>query len=348
MPEFYPRGFLPGILPTINDQAITIGIRRKGTWNVDASLTHGENSFQFNIENSVNASLGTSSPTTFDAGTLTSSESVADLDLVRTRSTRRASSRSSLVLGSELRVERYRIEAGDRGVVQPRQRDVRHAAAAEATWRAGVPGVSAEQRGRSHARQHRPLRRLRERGDQGVALDVGGRFESYSDFGRSLIGRIAGRAKLVGPLALRAAAGTGFRAPSLQQLWFSNVSTLFLPDSTGTLQPAQVLTSNNQSPVTKAFGIPKLNEERSINLSGGLTVRPNDSFSLTARRLLHSPRSIASSSRVSSRTQSRGRGNPRAVPRRQSGAVLRERGRHRHQGRRHRRSTTASMRATAR
>jgi iron complex outermembrane receptor protein len=55
-----------------------------------------------------------------------------------------------------------------------------------------------------------------------------------------------------------------------------------LPDpNTGVLAPAQVLTSNNQSPVTRAFGIPKLREERSINLSGGITLRPADKFSLT-------------------------------------------------------------------
>jgi iron complex outermembrane receptor protein len=89
VPEFYPNGFLPEIQPIIEDRAITVGLRRKGTWNVDASLTHGTNSFQFNIENSVNASLGTSSPTTFDAGTLRAAETVADLDLLHKLDTSR-------------------------------------------------------------------------------------------------------------------------------------------------------------------------------------------------------------------------------------------------------------------
>jgi iron complex outermembrane receptor protein len=113
-----------------------------------------------------------------------------------------------------------------------------------------------------------------------IAVDSGVRFESYSDFGRSLIGKIAARAKLADAVSIRAAVNTGFRAPSLQQLWFSNVSTLFLQDAMGVLQPAQVLTSNNQSPVTRAFGIPRLREERAINLSGGVTVRPRDNFSI--------------------------------------------------------------------
>src|SRR5690606_33315350 len=112
VPEFYPNGFLPEIQPIMNDTAVTVGIRRKGTWNIDASLTHGANSFKFNIENSVNASLGTSSPTTFDAGTLSFEQTVADLDLVRPIETNKIKS-LSLVLGTELRIERFRIDAGD-------------------------------------------------------------------------------------------------------------------------------------------------------------------------------------------------------------------------------------------
>src|SRR5256885_17263734 len=66
---------------------------------------------------------------------------------------------------------------------------------------------------------------------------------------------------------------SGFRAPSLQQLWFNNVSTLFVPNATtGALEPTQVLTSNNQSPVTRAFGIPDLKQEKSLHFSGGLTL----------------------------------------------------------------------------
>jgi iron complex outermembrane receptor protein len=281
VPQFYPNGFLPEIHPTINDASITMGIRRKGTWTVDASLTHGRNSFKFNIENSVNASLDTASPTTFDAGTLSFDQTVADLDLIRKLDTDSVKS-LALVLGTELRVERYQIERGD-----------------EASYSVGVPPATTSTGepklpGAQVFPGFQPSNEVdRTRDNIGVysgveseinkdvAVDIGGRFESYSDFGRSLIGKAAGRAKIAGPLSLRGAVSTGFRAPSLQQLWFSNVSTLFLPDSTGMLQPQQVLTSNNQSPVTRAFAIPKLREERSVNLSGGLTLRPADNFSLT-------------------------------------------------------------------
>ncbi len=118
---------------------------------------------------------------------------------------------------------------------------------------------------------------------KGLNLDVGGRYENYSDFGNSFIGKAATRIPLGKAIALRAAASTGFRAPSLQQLWFSNVSTRFIVNpATMMLEPNQVLTTVNDSPITRAFGIPKLKEERSTNLSGGITLRPFDNFSLTA------------------------------------------------------------------
>jgi iron complex outermembrane recepter protein len=278
---FFPNGFLPEIHPTIDDRALTVGIRRKGAWTVDASLTHGRNDFQFNIESSVNASLGTASPTTFDAGTLGFAQTTANLDLLRQVDTK-AVKALSFVLGSELRVENYQIAAGD-----------------EASFVAGTEMFGDPPQPKVPGAQVFPGFQPSNEVDRGrdsiglyagieseltkqIALDAGGRFETYSDFGRSLIGKVATRVKLAGPLSLRAAASTGFRAPSLHQVWFSNVSTLFLPDLAGVLQPTQVLTSNNQSPVTRAFGIPALTEEKSINASGGFTIRPSEDLSITA------------------------------------------------------------------
>jgi iron complex outermembrane receptor protein len=283
VPEFYPNGFLPEIRPTLNDAAITVGLRRKGAWIVDASLTHGQSSFRFDIENSVNASLGTSSPTTFDAGTLSSSEDVANLDLQH-KLVQALVDKSTLVLGSEIRIENYQIHAGDLASYTLGNPPATYGTPPlpklpGAQVFPGFQPSNEVDRSRDNVGVYAGLEN--EVGG-GLALDFGGRFESYSDFGQSTIGKIAAREKLSKYLSLRAGANTGFRAPSLQQLWFSNVSTLFLPDATGMLQPTQVLTSNNQSPVTKAFGIPKLHEEQSLSLSGGLALRPLDNLSITA------------------------------------------------------------------
>ncbi len=112
--------------------------------------------------------------------------------------------------------------------------------------------------------------------------DVGGRLESYSDFGRTFNWKVASRLELAPRVAVRGAVSTGFRAPSLAQVWFNNVSNQFAIDATGSLILNRVLTSNNQSRVTKAFGIPDLAEETSVNLSAGITAQPRSNVSLTA------------------------------------------------------------------
>jgi iron complex outermembrane receptor protein len=112
-------------------------------------------------------------------------------------------------------------------------------------------------------------------------LDLGGRFENYSDFGSVFSGKLATRIEASPEVAVRGAVSTGFRAPSLHQVWFNNVSTQFVL-SGGELVAEQVLTANNLSGVAAAFGIPGLEEETSVNVSGGITVNPSSDFALTA------------------------------------------------------------------
>jgi iron complex outermembrane receptor protein len=275
VPEFYPDGFLPEIHSNLMDLGVTVGVRHKGDWVVDASLTHGQSTFQFNIENTVNASWGTSSPTSFDAGTLSSSETVGDLDLIRKIETEAVKS-LAFVVGTEVRNENYKITAGD--VASYDFRDPAHGGAMTSTGAPKIPGAQVfpgfqpaneVDRNRNNIGIYAGIESELVKG---FNLDVSGRYENYSDFGQSVTGKGAVRVPLGKMLAVRAAVSTGFRAPSLPQLWFNNIATLL---------PNQVLTSNNESPVTRAFGIPKLNEERAINASGGLALRPLENLSLT-------------------------------------------------------------------
>ncbi|MGH7577616.1 MAG: hypothetical protein ACREM1_21150 [Longimicrobiales bacterium] len=84
MPEIYVNGFLPEIHTEMIDRALTAGVRGTASgWDLDLSVTNGASGFQFNIEDSNNASLGPSSPTTFDAGRLHFAETVGSFDAVR-------------------------------------------------------------------------------------------------------------------------------------------------------------------------------------------------------------------------------------------------------------------------
>jgi iron complex outermembrane receptor protein len=278
-------GFLPEIHSNINDLGITVGVKRKGEWTIDASLTHGRNSFQFNIENSLNASLGTLSPTTFDAGRLSASQTLGDLDLQRKIDTSVVKS-MSVVFGTEVRSENYKIEAGDPASYQFGTPESGPAPTADGSIPAAgaqvFPGFQPTNEVDRNRNNVGVYAGIETEIIKGLNVDIGGRYENYSDFGNSFTGKAATRIPLGSMVAVRGAASTGFRAPSLQQLWFNNISTRFLADSTGTLVPNQVLTVNNASPIAKAFGVPDLKQERSNNFSAGLTFRPFENLSITA------------------------------------------------------------------
>jgi len=97
------------------------------------------------------------------------------------------------------------------------------------------------------------------------------RFENYSDFGSTVNGKLASRLKLSDHINLRGSVSTGFRAPSLAQIYYNLRFTNF--NSSGA---TEVLLAPNDSPVTRAFGIQKLNEEKALNASLGFTASFGD------------------------------------------------------------------------
>ncbi|MFN2421816.1 MAG: TonB-dependent receptor domain-containing protein [Gemmatimonadota bacterium] len=292
VPEIHPNGFLPEIHTTINDRSVSAGLRgsRRG-WDYDFSVTHGGNRLGYNIENSNNASMGTASPTTFDAGGFELRQTTGNLDAVRLIDTGGALKSLSLVAGGEFRIENYEIFAGE-----------------DASWQLGnggtrpgidfdtLPGGAPKEPGSQVFPGFQPANEV-DRSRNSISgylgfetqvsdrllVDVGGRYENYSDFGSTVTGKLAGRYEVAPGFALRGAVSNGFRAPSLHQTWFNNVSIQFVVDPvTSELVPSRVLTSNNLSRVTKAFGIPDLEEETSVNLSAGVTAKPAPNLSITA------------------------------------------------------------------
>ena len=257
------------------------------------SVTTGGNSFQFNIENSINASIvGSASPTSFDAGTLHFNQTTGNFDVYRPLP---AGSMNSLILalGSEFRMENYAIEAGQfeswslgnggnrPGIDFALQPNGRPKNSGSQVFPGFQPSNEVD-RYRYSISGYAEL----EAEVSDALLGTGAiRYENYSDFGSTFSGKVASRFALSNALALRGAVSTGFRAPSLHQLWFNNVSIQFVLNEEGVLEPARVLTGENNSPVTKAFGVPDLKQETSTNVSIGLCCPPSIQY-LAYRGLL--------------------------------------------------------------
>ncbi|NOX38024.1 MAG: TonB-dependent receptor [Calditrichaeota bacterium] len=287
----YPNGFLPEIHTKIRDYSAAFGLKgiHKG-WIVDGSLTLGGNSFTFNIENSINASIGESSPLSFDAGTLRFRQMVGNLDFLRSIDTGGKVKSLSVAFGAEVRVENYRIEAGQfesyslgNGGDRPGiDFDTTSTGDPKNPGSQVFPGFQPSNEVDRYRSSIGMYAEVESDVTDQFMISAAGRFENYSDFGSTLNGKLAARFKVAPQLAIRGAVSTGFRAPSLHQIWFNNVSIQFVFDANNNLVPARVLSASNKDPVTRAFGVPDLKEETSVNFSAGFTARPMENFSITA------------------------------------------------------------------
>ncbi|HEX9602031.1 MAG TPA: TonB-dependent receptor [Mariniflexile sp.] len=97
-------------------------------------------------------------------------------------------------------------------------------------------------------------------------LSAAARFENFSDFGSTINGKLAARLKAGDNFNIRGSVSTGFRAPSLAQIYYNLKFTNFVGG-----QALESLLSPNNSPVTASFGIGPLKEEKAFNAALGFT-----------------------------------------------------------------------------
>ncbi|WP_404400308.1 TonB-dependent receptor [Idiomarina seosinensis] len=262
--EIYPDGFLPILAPDVKDYSGYLGFEwMLDEWTFDLSAGYGFSEFQYNVKNSLNASLGPDlTPTTFEAGTLQNGETNLTFDAQRFIPFANNSD-LSIAMGVSYRENSYEVIAGDEasyinGGYQGRPGGSQ-----------GFTGFAPE----SEVDQSRDNIGLYLEAENQLTTDfmwgAAVRHEDYSDFGTNTSWKISGRYDATDQLAVRATANTGFRAPSVQQLYFTNISTLFVDRGNGP-EPEQSGTFNNISPVTEALGIGDLQPEESESLSLGV------------------------------------------------------------------------------
>ncbi|RMF13005.1 MAG: TonB-dependent receptor, partial [Alphaproteobacteria bacterium] len=270
VPEIYPDGFLPMIRVNVNDWSAAGGVRGETAgWNVDTSLVWGVDEVNFGVTNSLNTSLGPTSPTEFDAGALRFRQFTWNTDLQREFDIDGLESPLTVAFGGEYRDERYQVIAGEPAsyIKGP------------FTGSAGsqvFPGFqpSNEVTGDRHSWAF--YTELDADVTQDWNVSVAGRFEDYSDFGSTLNGKLATRYQLIPELAVRGSVSSGFRAPSLSQRFFTSTATVFIGG-----EPFEVGTFPVESPVAQALGAKPLKPEKSVNFSAGLVADPTDELNVT-------------------------------------------------------------------
>ena len=298
--EFYPDGFLPEINTDVSDISFATGIdfATVSGWNLDLSVNHGRNTFDFLITNSNNATYGTNSPRQADSGGPQFDQTTFNFDVSREfEATGRT---TNLAFGTEFRQDRYGIRAGeplsylnckDDASVSDKSSCLAAPAGIQV-----FPGFQRDvDEGRTNVGVYGDLEFTF---NAKLRIGMAGRFERYSDFGSSLTGKFSLRYDFNPIFAVRGSVNSGFRAPSLHQLYFTNVSTQFVTNAAGETVSEERGTYRNDSSVAKALGIPDLKQEQSLNFSGGIVTRisPTTSLTLDAFRVTVSDRIVISGS----------------------------------------------------
>jgi iron complex outermembrane recepter protein len=269
--EVHPDGFLPIIAPDVTDTSAAVGYEwDNGDWSFDTSVVYGFNEMEFTIENTVNRSIGPSSKTEFDAGGFNYDQIVGNFSAVTSFDAAALASPVNIAMGVELRRESYSIFAGEPD-----------------SYRNGgvlLPNGNPTQSGAQVFPGFRPANEVDEnRHAIGVFVDmeanltdnvlgsVAVRAEDYSDFGNNVTGKLALRYDISDSFALRGSVQNGFRAPSLQQQFFTSTSTNFINGV-----PFDITTFPVNNPVAVALGAKPLDAEESVNLSLGSVFRVGD------------------------------------------------------------------------
>ena len=277
----YPDGFAPYIDAIIDDNYGTLGYRSNfGDWTADLSQTYGYNKMHYTIRNTLNASIANAdllaggpgkSASEFDAGGFSAEQMTTNVDVARFYPG--IMSGLNLAFGAEYRTENYKIFAGEPGSYID----------ADGPGFGGDPGSQGFPGFRpadvTDRDRHSVAAYVDVETDLTDRLKVlsAVRYEKFSDFGNSVTGKLAAAYKLTDAVLLRGSASTGFRAPSLQQAYFSSTFTEFVNG-----RPIDSVFAPNGGAVANAIGIPKLKEEESTSFTLGATWSPTESTSVTA------------------------------------------------------------------
>ncbi|MET0858412.1 MAG: TonB-dependent receptor [Telluria sp.] len=277
----YPDGFAPFIDADIDDRYGTIGYRtRAGDWNADFSQTYGFNKMHYTIAQTLNASIANKdllaggkgiSPNSFDAGGFEFQQLTTNADFSRFYSDLLGG--LNVGVGAEYRRENYKIFAGEPGSYI----DADGLGFGGNAGSQGFPGFQPSDA--TDKNRHSSAVYLDLEADLTSRTKLQGalRYENFSDFGSTVTGKLAGSFRLADAVLLRGSASTGFRAPSLQQVYFSSTFTDFVGGVA-----KDVVFAPNGGAVTNAAGIPKLKEEKSKSYTLGATWTPSAATSVTA------------------------------------------------------------------
>ena len=264
-------GYVPTFEGDLNDYNATLGIKsKKNGWNTDLSITFGGNKQEYSVNNSFNRSEDQdtngeniyleNSPISFKPGGTSFNHIVGNIDVNKI-----INDQWSFGIGSEFRTENFSVLEGDK-----------------ASW----DGMGADSFAGNRPENSGKWNRYNLGAYAAVDFDptkdfqISGtlRAENYSDFGSTAVWKLSSRYKFMDDkVTLRTSLSTGFRAPSLHQIYTQKSQYSFVAGQG--IQVSGLI--NNVSPQARLLDIDKLKAEKSKNFTLGMGFKPTDNFSAT-------------------------------------------------------------------
>jgi iron complex outermembrane receptor protein len=299
--QIYPDGFLPRIDNEAQDVSVAVGLRGdiNNNWQFDLSSVYGENRYDFDSKNSINASYAAeyvfnnpnatdndiaanAGPTSGYSGGFRFDQLTFNADISGSVDIGHSDD-LYIAFGVEYREENYEIVAGELASYSCGLDD---SAAFPSVMDPNVfagcgfqayPGLRPDAAGKEDRNSYALYLDMETQLTDSWLLGTAFRYEDFSDAGDDLVGKISTRFEVNDDLALRGAIATGFRAPSLQQSAYTAFTTNLGDDGTLT----QSFTATAGSPFPSALGVDSLSLETSESISFGAVLDISDEVTLT-------------------------------------------------------------------
>ena len=291
--SIYPAGFTPRFIGVTNQNYGVVGYKGELasglTYDLSGSLS--ENTLDLSMTNSLNASYGPQSQTSFKFGKLSQKEENLNLELSYPLAVSGLASPVTLSGGSEYRKETFGSTAGDPqsygvgpyataqnlySLVSPGVYAPAGTTTGQSPGASGYGGTSPKSAGSWSETSYGFYAGAEADITNRLSMGLAGRYENYEISGDATVYKISGLYKVVDGFSLRSTVGTGFHAPSPGQNHNSILTTAFN-------QGVQVQTGTY--PVTDAistyYGAVPLKPEKSNNYGFGFVAKPLENTSLT-------------------------------------------------------------------
>ncbi len=274
--ERFPGGFTPRFGIDISDASGTVGVRgmlQSGLrWDVSGGF--GRSLMDYFIHNTVNASYGPETPTSFRQRDFIQQEYSVSLEMSYPLTVGFLHSPLNTAWGATWRTEIFETRPGDIYSYSPGP----YAAQGFSVGSNGDQGIPPEFTGTWRRPNYAAYLDLEADVSESILMNVAFRVEDYYEsFGTTVTGKVATLWHATPWLGVRASASTGFRAPTPGQANLQNIQTNFSGDG-GLIDAAQLPSTN---PISVALGGKELTEETSRSFAAGFVGHMSESMTLT-------------------------------------------------------------------